>query len=95
MVMARVVGDITVSLDGFVTGPDPDPEHGLGHGGEDLHSGRSTVTRSTARFSPRPPTRPAWSSWAAAPSTSWTARTAGATRWGTPPLRPRRRRCWW
>ncbi|MET0628233.1 MAG: dihydrofolate reductase family protein [Acidimicrobiia bacterium] len=26
-----------MSLDGFVTGPDPDLEHGLGHGGEPLH----------------------------------------------------------
>jgi len=35
--MAKVIGDISMSLDGFVTGPDPDPEHGLGHGGEGLH----------------------------------------------------------
>jgi dihydrofolate reductase len=35
--MAKVIGDISVSLDGFVTGPDPDPEHGLGQGGEGLH----------------------------------------------------------
>jgi dihydrofolate reductase len=35
--MARVVADITMSLDGFVTGPDPDLEHGLGRGGEALH----------------------------------------------------------
>jgi dihydrofolate reductase len=35
--MAKVIGDISVSLDGYVTGPDPDPEHGLGHGGEGLH----------------------------------------------------------
>lgn len=36
--MSRVVGDITISLDGFVTGPGADPAHGLGHGGEDLHA---------------------------------------------------------
>jgi dihydrofolate reductase len=36
--MAKVIADISVSLDGFVTGPDPDPEHGLGHGGEGLHT---------------------------------------------------------
>ncbi|MGX6606738.1 dihydrofolate reductase family protein [Micromonosporaceae bacterium Da 78-11] len=36
--MAKVVADITVSLDGFVTGPDPGPEQGLGRGGEDLHT---------------------------------------------------------
>lgn len=32
--MSRVVADITMSLDGYVTGPDPDLEHGLGTGGE-------------------------------------------------------------
>jgi len=26
--MTLVIGDITVSLDGFVTGPGADPEHG-------------------------------------------------------------------
>jgi dihydrofolate reductase len=36
--VAKVVGDISVSLDGFVTGPDPDQEHGLGRGGELLHT---------------------------------------------------------
>ena len=35
--MTRVVADISMSLDGFVTGPDPDAEHGLGHGAEALH----------------------------------------------------------
>ena len=33
-----VVADITMSLDGYVTGPKPDLEHGLGHGGEPLHN---------------------------------------------------------
>jgi dihydrofolate reductase len=36
--MTKVIADITMSLDGFVTGPDPDLEHGLGHGGEPLHA---------------------------------------------------------
>jgi dihydrofolate reductase len=35
--MAKVVGDISMSLDGFVTGPDPGPGQGLGRGGEALH----------------------------------------------------------
>src|SRR5919206_1588223 len=35
--MTRVVADISVSLDGFVTGPDPGLERGLGQGGEGLH----------------------------------------------------------
>ncbi len=32
-----VVSDITMSLDGFVAGPNPGPEHPLGEGGERLH----------------------------------------------------------
>lgn len=34
----RVVADISMSLDGFVTGPDPGPDNGLGTGGEALHT---------------------------------------------------------
>jgi dihydrofolate reductase len=36
--MTKVVGDISMSLDGFVTGPDPDLAHGLGHGAASLHT---------------------------------------------------------
>ena len=36
--MTRIIADISVSLDGFVTGPDPGPGNGLGTGGEALHS---------------------------------------------------------
>jgi dihydrofolate reductase len=36
--MTAVVADISISLDGFVTGPDPTPEQGLGRGGEALHT---------------------------------------------------------
>jgi dihydrofolate reductase len=35
--MGRVLLDITMSLDGFVTGPGADLAHGLGLGGEPLH----------------------------------------------------------
>jgi dihydrofolate reductase len=35
--MTRVVADISVSLDGFVTGPDAGPDNGLGNGGDALH----------------------------------------------------------
>lgn len=35
--MPRVVADISVSLDGFVTGPDAGPNNGLGDGGAALH----------------------------------------------------------
>ncbi|MDN4614350.1 dihydrofolate reductase family protein [Leifsonia sp. F6_8S_P_1B] len=35
--MTRVVADITVSLDGYVTGPGAGPGNGLGDGGEPLH----------------------------------------------------------
>jgi dihydrofolate reductase len=36
--MSKVVADISMSLDGFVTGPDPGPDQGLGRGGEGLHT---------------------------------------------------------
>jgi dihydrofolate reductase len=36
--MTKVIADISMSLDGFVTGPDPDLDHGLGQGGEPLHT---------------------------------------------------------
>jgi dihydrofolate reductase len=36
--MTKVVADITVSLDGFVTGPGPDLAHGLGDGGAELRN---------------------------------------------------------
>jgi dihydrofolate reductase len=36
--VTRVVADISMSLDGFVTGPGADVEHGLGIGGEPLHN---------------------------------------------------------
>jgi dihydrofolate reductase len=35
--MARIYFDITVSLDGFVAGPNPGLEQPLGEGGEELH----------------------------------------------------------
>ncbi|QPP07029.1 dihydrofolate reductase family protein [Streptomyces bathyalis] len=36
--MTRIIADISVSLDGFVTGADPGPDSGLGAGGEALHT---------------------------------------------------------
>ena len=36
--MTRIIADISVSLDGFVTGPDPGPDNGLGTGGAALHT---------------------------------------------------------
>ncbi|MEN5074043.1 dihydrofolate reductase family protein [Isoptericola cucumis] len=36
--MTRTVGEISISLDGFVTGPDPGLDNGLGDGGEALHT---------------------------------------------------------
>lgn len=44
--MTRVVADISMSLDGFVTGPDPGPGHGLGTGGEPIHQWVDPATRS-------------------------------------------------
>ncbi|WP_128984766.1 dihydrofolate reductase family protein [Streptomyces roseicoloratus] len=36
--MTRIIADISVSLDGFVTGPGPDLRNGLGTGGDALHT---------------------------------------------------------
>ncbi len=36
--MSKVIADISMSIDGFVTGPDPGPASGLGRGGEPLHT---------------------------------------------------------
>ena len=36
--MPRTLADVSVSLDGFVTGPCPGPHQGLGRGGEALHT---------------------------------------------------------
>ena len=36
--MTTVVADISISLDGFVTGPDAGPDNGLGTGGLPLHA---------------------------------------------------------
>jgi hypothetical protein len=36
--MTRIIADISVSLDGFVTRPDPSPDNSLGTGGEALHT---------------------------------------------------------
>jgi dihydrofolate reductase len=35
--MAKVTASITMSLDGYITGPNDGPERGLGEGGERLH----------------------------------------------------------
>ena len=35
--MTKIIADITMSLDGYVTAPGADLEHGLGVGGEPLH----------------------------------------------------------
>src|SRR4029453_5383370 len=36
--MTRVAASITISLDGYITGPNDGPGRGLGDGGERLHS---------------------------------------------------------
>jgi dihydrofolate reductase len=38
VLMAKVVAGITMSVDGYITGPDDGPGKGLGDGGERLHS---------------------------------------------------------
>ena len=36
--MTRITADISMSLDGYVTGPNPRPDNGLGEGGDALHA---------------------------------------------------------
>ncbi|WP_020109879.1 dihydrofolate reductase family protein [Nocardia sp. 348MFTsu5.1] len=36
--MTRIIADISVSVDGYVTGPGAGPDNGLGDGGEALHT---------------------------------------------------------
>jgi dihydrofolate reductase len=35
--MSKIVAGITMSVDGYITGPDDGPDRGLGVGGERLH----------------------------------------------------------
>jgi len=35
--MSKVIAGITISVDGYTTGPDDGPDQGLGVGGERLH----------------------------------------------------------
>jgi hypothetical protein len=47
--MTRIIADISVSLDGFVTGPDPSSDNGLGTSGAPRTLvQRSVISRSTA-----------------------------------------------
>ncbi|GLY93686.1 hypothetical protein [Actinoplanes sp. NBRC 103695] len=43
--MARVIGDVSISLDGYVTGPDPGPDNGLGAGTPLFHGGPPRALR--------------------------------------------------
>ena len=35
--MSKIIAAITMSVDGYITGPDDGPDKGLGEGGERLH----------------------------------------------------------
>jgi hypothetical protein len=50
--MTRIIADISVSLDGFATGPDPSPDNGLGTGGEALHTWAFSGDPDDRRFLP-------------------------------------------
>ena len=61
--MSKIVAGITMSVDGYITGPDDGPGQGLGVGGERLHywvsAGRGT-TNPTARARRPARTRRTW-----------------------------------
>lgn len=46
--MSKVIADISMSLDGYVTAPGPDQENGLGVGGEPIHAWVLEEPRSAA-----------------------------------------------
>ena len=48
--MPKVVANLSVSLDGFYTGPNPGPSQGLGEGGEVLHEWLSHGTADRAEL---------------------------------------------
>ena len=56
---ANVVVDLSMSLDGFITGPNDGPDNGLGDGGERLHdwlfSGATAYRRGGSVFQPSSP----------------------------------------
>src|SRR3954454_4386076 len=56
--MTRIIADISVSLDGFVTGPDPGPENGLGIGGDALHTWAFSDDPDDRRILREPTARP-------------------------------------
>jgi len=47
--MAKVIAAITMSVDGYITGPDDGPGQGLGEGGERLHYWGSSVAHGATR----------------------------------------------
>jgi len=94
--MSIVVAEISMSLDGFVTGPDPDLVHGLGRDGEALHTwavaSDDPIDRDVLGHAME---RTGAVVMGGGCSTSWTAPTAGTTRWASVPGRRRRRRSSW
>jgi hypothetical protein len=59
--MAKLILDISTSLDGFIGGPNPGPEHPLGEGASSSTSGRfrprPSARRTGNRAARRTPTR--------------------------------------
>jgi len=62
--MSRVTIDITISLDGFVAGPNQSVENPIGENGDRLHRWMFEAAAKTLQSSRRSP-RPAPTSWAA------------------------------
>jgi hypothetical protein len=53
--MGNVIADMSMSLDGFSTGPNDSPENPLGEGGDRLHEWMSGLgTGASAMTSPAP-----------------------------------------
>ena len=89
--MPKVIADITMSLDGYVTGPGADEQHGLGDAPE-LHTWVMDRDAVDTESSNGPRRRVVPSSWAGGCSIPSTALMVGTRTWGTARSRPRRRR---
>ena len=82
--MPKVVFDISLSLDGFMTAANPTPEEPMGPGGHALHNWAFAGDEQTTRSSPKASPKRALSSPDAAPTTR---RFLG----GAPTVQPARR----
>ena len=89
--MPKVIADISMSLDGFVTGEGADEQHGLGDAPE-LHTWVMQQDPVDTEILEQSTAQSGAVVMGGGCSTSSTAPMVGTTRWGTAPIRRGRRR---